>query len=495
MRRTRLLLVPILTMAMSSSCSFIARSSVSSGGTEGNGASRGPSVSGDGRYVAFTSSSTNLVPGDINGVRDVFVRDHKTGDTARISVSTTGEQALRESFVLSISDDGRYVAFGSAAPNLVPGDANGRNDAFVHDRSTGVTELVSVSSTGVQGNDSTSSGALSGDGRFFTFSTFSTNLVAGDTNGFSDVFVHDRTTGVTERVSVSSTGVQGNGESFAVSINRDGRYVDFASDARNLVVGDTSSNRDAFLHDRVTHSTERVSVSSDGGQPSGLGTSIPEGISSDGRYVALYSNADNLVPNDTTRNRFDVYLRDRATGTTELISVNSAGVQGNNESFLADISDDGRYVAFYSMANNLVSDDTNGFIDFFVRDRATGVTQRVSLDTKYQEANAECPGGLLGPSFTMDMSSDGRYIAFASCADTLSQGDTNQVEDVFLRFTLAPHQLVPSSGVAAIPRGTTQQLTLLAPWLDPTSLFVLIEPSQGITIDRIAVRTPIPRSS
>jgi hypothetical protein len=234
----------------------------------------------------------------------------------------------------------------------------------VHDRQTGATTRVSVSSVGGQGNDFSSGPALSADGRYVAFESTASNLVAGDTNGSGDVFVHDRQTGATTRVSVSSTGEQGNGNSFRAALSADGRYVAFESTASNLVAGDTNGTSDIFVHDRQTGATTRVSVSSAGEQ--GNNNSFRSALSANGRYVAFYSLASNLVAGDTN-GRWDVFVHDRQTGVTRRVSVSSAGVQGNHDSMWPALSADGRYVAFDSVASNLVPGDTNETWDVFIR--------------------------------------------------------------------------------------------------------------------------------
>jgi Tol biopolymer transport system component len=223
--------------------------SVASDSTQGNDNSWDPSISADGRYVAFFSHASNLVPGDTNNTLDVFVHDRLTGQTTRVSVASDGTEGNGDSFVGSISADGRYVAFASWASNLVPGDTNGRSDIFVHDRVTGQTTRVSVASDGTEGNgDSWGCPSISADGRYVAFASWASNLVPGDTNGRSDIFVHDRVTGQTTRVSVASDGTEGNGDSWwRPSISADGRYVAFPSYASNLVPGDTNGWADIFV--------------------------------------------------------------------------------------------------------------------------------------------------------------------------------------------------------------------------------------------------------
>jgi Tol biopolymer transport system component len=356
------------------------RVSVDSAGVQGNQPSDfGTSISADGRYVAFDSSASNLVPGDTNYTIDVFVHDRQTGATTRASVDSGGSEADAGALEAVISGDGRHVAFRSAATNLVPGDTNADADIFVHDRQTGATVRVSVDSAGVQGNQDSFGPAISGDGRFVAFESNATNLVAGDTNGKSDIFVHDRDTdedGIfdeagqvsTTRVSVDSGGVQGNDRSHEAAISADGRFVAFVSFATNLVAADTNGYRDVFVHDRQTGATTRVSVDTTGVE--GNDESVFPAISADGRFVAFESVASNLVPGDTN-GRDDIFVHDRQTGATTRVSVDSVGVEANDGSGAVTISADGRHAAFFSWASNLVPGDTNGHADTFVHDRGT----------------------------------------------------------------------------------------------------------------------------
>jgi Tol biopolymer transport system component len=402
------------------------RVSVGPNGRQSNDISWGPVLSADGRFAAFASKATNLVPGDTNNETDVFVRDRRTGKTERASVGPNGIQGNSPPWSFSpgssaLSADGRFVAFGSDATNLVPGDTNGEADVFVHDRRTRKTERVSVGPGGGQGNDWSSSPTLSADGRFVAFYAEATNLVPGDTNNQWDVFVRDRRTGKTERVSLGPSGVQSNGSNYAPVLSADGRFVAFYSDASNLVPGDTNGEADVFVHDRRTGKTERVSVGPGGGQ--GNGESFSPSLSADGRFVAFQSYATNLVPGDTN-NTSDVFVRDRGTGTTERVSVGPGGVQADGTSFDTELSADGRFVAFASDASNLVSDDTNGMNDVFVHDRQTRKTERVSVGQRSVQGNR----GSIDPA----LSADGRVAAFYSSADNLVQGDTNSEADVFV---------------------------------------------------------------
>ena len=255
------------------------------------------------------------MPGDTNGVGDIFVRDRLLGRTERVSVSSRGEQGddILSYVAATISARGRFVAFSSYASNLVPGDTNGFADVFVRDRKNGTTERVSVSSRGAQGDGRSDGGWITGDGRFVAFYSEAANLVPGDTDGVGDIFVRDRQNGTTERVSVSSHGRQANDASYLAAANRvialDGRFVVFESDATNLVPGDTNRRRDIFVRDRELGTTERVSVASSGVQADGESS---WGVISGGNglFVAFNSVASDLVPGDTNR-RFDVFVRDR----------------------------------------------------------------------------------------------------------------------------------------------------------------------------------------
>jgi len=362
------------------------RVSVASSGAQANGNSSTSSISADGRYVAFYSFANNLVSGDTNAASDVFVYDRITNTIARVSVASGGTQANNSSSYPSISADGRYVTFHSYATNLVGGDTNGAQDIFVHDRIANTTTRVSVNSSDTQGNDDSYHPSISADGRYVTFESNATNLaVGGDTNGQYDVFMHDRVANTTMRISVDSAGNEANGASFVSSISADGRYVAFVSEADNLVGGDSNAKSDTFLRDVVLGVTIRVSVDSSGAE--GNAASGYPSVSPDGRYVAFFSSASNLVSGDTNA-QDDAFIYERSTGSVTRLSVDSNGFQGNGNSYGVSTSFDGRYVAFWSSANNLVSGDTNGTPDIFVHDRSLGVTTRVSVNSSGIEGNA-----------------------------------------------------------------------------------------------------------
>ncbi|MEA2234971.1 MAG: hypothetical protein QOD83_4787, partial [Solirubrobacteraceae bacterium] len=386
------------------------------------GASANPAVSADGRYVAFTSSADDLVSGDTNGSIDVFVRDRGTGRTERVSVSTGGEQARRSvlgSDQPAISGDGRYVAFTSAASNLVSGDTNGEPDVFVRDRVTGVTVRVSIAGGGAQAHRFSALPAISADGHVVAFVSAAANLVRGDTNHALDVFVRDLAQRVTERVSVSTAGAQAHdgffpGIAHRPSLSSDGKVVAFASPSADLVSGDRNRADDVFVRDRAAAKTSLVSVDSAGAQRRFAASRAPS-LSADGRYVAFDSDAA-FAAEDANRAE-DVYVRDRETQTTTWASPGS----GRRGSDAPSLSGDGRYVLFES-ESRLLADDTDGFSDVYRYDRTTATTSLASIDSWYAKAGT---GSAVRPS----CSASGFVVAFTSAGGLIAD-DANPEPDV-----------------------------------------------------------------
>ena len=397
------------------------RASLGAGGVEGNAESRNGTSSDDGRFVAYWSYASNLVPGDTNGASDIFVRDRVRGTTERISVSTGGDPGDAQSTSPWMTPDARFVVFESLASNLVPGDTNGRQDLFLRDRANGTTRRLDVAGPGAQANHNSALASLSADGRYVAFLSFATNLVPGGTSGSSDVYLHDREAGTTVRASVSTAGATANELSWSPSISADGRCVVYHSPASNLVPGDTNANWDVFVRDRVLGTTERASLGSGGVQA--IGSSTDPSISADGRFVAFFSTAANLGGGGPA-GVHQVYLRDRVLGVTELVSRSTSGAPGDGNSHDPRISADGRSVAFHSLASNLAPDDGNATWDVFVRDRVAGTTTLVSAAT----------GGVQGSDFSLRpaISAGGRFVAFYSPAPDLVGGDENGVSDVFV---------------------------------------------------------------
>ncbi|HVZ93877.1 MAG TPA: hypothetical protein VG797_05155 [Phycisphaerales bacterium] len=400
----------------------------SDGFTQGNGGSEAPAVSADGRFVAFQSDATNFVPDDTNASSDIFVHEIQTGHTTRVSVVTGGGQANGRSLSPTISADGRYVAFWSLASNLVAGDTNSFTDAFVHDNTTGETRRVSVCTDGTQANGSSYYPITSGNGRFVAFTSDASNLVPEPPgSALLQIYVHDMLTGENTRVSVGPSGIPGNNTSYPTSISADGRYVGFYSDASNLVLNDTNSAVDAFVHDRQTGQTLRVSVSTDGVQGNNW-SSIPT-LSADGRFVAFSSLASNLVLNDTNA-LWDVFVHDMQTGDTRRVSVTTSGGEGYGTSIASVISANGHFVTFSSGALNFVTCHTDQAYDVFTYNLATGVLRRASTITGGAEGN--------GTSYTSSISADGGVVAFRSSASNLVPGDTNDVDDIFINSDKGP---------------------------------------------------------
>ena len=419
-------------------------------GTQGNAASNSPSISADGRIVTFSSAANNLVGGDTNDMADVFAYDRITGQTSLISRHTNGAQG--SGAAPSISGDGRYVAFTSGSAALVDNDTNGLYDIFVHDRTTGQTGRVSLRSDGAEANGYSSQPAISGDGRFVAFVSQATNLVDGDANGVADVFVHDRGTGQTTLVSRHTNGTQADPASISESptISGDGRYIAFSSTANTLTDGDLYHVNDIFVHDRTTGQTTMISqgpgihtgyhyapsISADGRYvafqtyptwpylddcgdriyrydtqtgTAELASRFPNGgmicldstdpaISADGRYVAFVHV--NCMGGQFCGNgwNYQVLQRDLQLGQTFEVSVTPPGIVfGNDDALEPVVSGDGQFIAFSSIATNLVAGDANGLRDVFLRERPYTISGTV------REANGDPISGvtvLLNNSFS-----------------------------------------------------------------------------------------------
>lgn len=403
------------------------RVSVASDGSQATGGnSQLPFISANGRFVTFSSSATNLVAGDTNGVADVFLHDRATGATTRVSLANGGGEATGgESTGSAISDDGRYVAFLSEATNLVAGDTNGMRDAFLHDRETSTTTRISVSTGGVEGDQNAFEVAMGSSNRYIGFASSATTMVAGDTNGLADIFLYDTDTAVTTRGSVASGGTEGTGgtSSQSISLTADAAALVFFTDNSNIVAGDTNGTNDVFLRRPAADTTERVSVATGGVEGTG-GDALQAAISGDGRIVTYMASMTNLVAGDTNAAQ-DIFVYEIDTGTTTRVSVSSGGAEATGANNAPAVNMDGRYVAFLSGANNLVSGDTNGASDVFLHDRQTATTSRISVSLS---DGAEANGG----SNAVQLSRDCPYIVIHSAASNLVSGDTNGTVDVFV---------------------------------------------------------------
>lgn len=416
--------------SLSSSQPSMYRVSVSSNGTQGNGRSSSPSVSQTGHYVAFTSEANNLVLGDTNGYWDVFVHDLITKATVRISVSSSGSQGNGDSTSPCISPDGRYVLFDSKATNLVANDTNGVQDVFMYDRETGTTSRISIASNGIQGDKASytpsKKSCFSADNNLIVYGSDATNLTVGDTNGYGDIFVYNTVDHTTQIISVSSTGVQANRAwQGNPMISKDGHYAAFSSYSDNLTSGDTDGNADVFLRDLQARTTIRITDN----PYTGVFYSpydVPSAISPDGRYIVFNTSNERLIPGDPDQywNYQEDFILDRQTGIYTRVAISSTGEHTNDTAGDAGITDDVRFVVFMTGATNLVAGDNNSVSDVFLRDTQLNTTNRISVNSSGVEGNSW--------SDEPEISGNGNIIAFRSNANNLVPGDTNNFYDVFV---------------------------------------------------------------
>ncbi|MGI5458202.1 TolB family protein [Streptomyces sp. CA-249302] len=388
------------------------RASTSTGGHEADGASSTPSISANGRYVAFVSSADNLVKGDRNGVADVFVKDLRTGRTERVAAGPAADPQL--------SADGRYVVLATKAA-LTRDDDNGLDDIYLVDRRTHHTQRIShghavTTPTFALNYEPT----ISANGRYVAYSTAAPDAAPGDTNGRDDVIVHDRRTGKDELVAYATDGTLGDSDSFLTSFSADGRYVAFTTAAQLDPAHDWTHATNVYVRDRVAGTTEQVSIPARFVYKS---SSWGPSMSADARYVAFSSNVDSLVPGDTNKTG-DAFLFDRRLKTTQRVSTAADGTQADGPSGGVSLTADGSRVAFVSSADNLVPGDTNGVADVFLKDLRTGAVERISLAADGAQSD--------GPAGPVSLSAGGR-AAFTSTATNLVPGDSNGVADIFVR--------------------------------------------------------------
>ena len=388
------------------------RVSVDSAGVAANAGSTNGVLSADGRYVVFQSSATNLVTG-VSGTQ-VYRHDRMSGVTLLVSVASTGTPGNNVSRDPSVSANGRYVAFASFATDLVDGDTNSMSDVFVRDMQAGTTALVSSAGSPADGTSGLSglSGAreISDDGRYVAFTSFATNLAAGTNNGRQQIYVRDMTTGAVVRASVdAATGAAGDRTSQTPAISGNGQVVAFRSESTNFSPLSTSGvTPEIFARDLVSGTT---TLESPGAATTGRSATTPA-LSFDGRYMAFESTGV-LDPRDLDNGTLDVYLRDRVAGTTVLASLSNNPIPGAT-SASPSISGDGRWVGFQSLDDKLVVGDANGLFDVFLYDRTTETIKLVSLNDADEQANA----GSFGPS----VSFDGHLVLFGSTATNLAAG-------------------------------------------------------------------------
>ncbi|MFN8381360.1 MAG: hypothetical protein U0V02_05440 [Anaerolineales bacterium] len=400
----------------------ITRVTVDSSGVQANAFTYTGQISADGHFVSFDSDANNLVSDDTNANTDVFLRNLSLGTTVRVSLDASGAQANNGSGASSVSADGRFVAFESDATNLVAGDTNNITDIFVKDMQTGAITRVTVDSSGVEANGISSDAAISGDGRYVAFASEASNLVPNDLNGVRDIFVHDLQTGATIWASTN-----GNATSWEPSISLDGHFVVFTSAATNFISNDTNGKRDVFVFSVQTGQITRASVNSNGAE--GDRDSLDASISGDGRFISFSTGSNNFMSEDTYGYDY-AYVRDMQAGTTTLVSIKN----GYRMLGLADatvISADGRYVAF-SFDDKGDGQPTRWL---YIHDRVTRQS--------YLSASGGGSDGAGNPNLP-SLSGDGRFLAFASSATSLVPGDTNGVRDIFVKEVSYPVELNPS---------------------------------------------------
>ncbi|WP_203810455.1 TolB family protein [Actinoplanes couchii] len=379
--------------------------SVAADGTQGNESSIVPSVDAAGRFVVFQSEASNLTPGDTNGKQDVFLADRDTGSLELISQSAAGDSGGAR-----ISADGRFVTYDSWV-----GTSAERPKIYVYDRIAGQTEQIPVGSRGGMFP------SISGDGRYVTFRSGSEDIVPDANGWYDDIFLHDRQTGGTRIVSTSADGTQADASSSDGVLTADGRHVAFASRAANLVPGDTNDVEDIFLKDLTTGGIQRITVTSAGTQLTDFWIYSDPSLSADGRYVS-YSTTGGFDPADGN-DEIDVYLHDAVTAESTLVSRRANGEPlSSGWASSPAISGDGGSIAFWSNSSQVVTGDTNWTGDLFVYDRASAVTERVSLTSAGAEAEGSDSGVL---------SHDGRLAVYRSSATNLVPNDTNGKDDIF----------------------------------------------------------------
>jgi Tol biopolymer transport system component len=389
---------------------------------QADGPSDDVAISEDGRFIAFTSSASNLTNHTPNGFVQVYLRDMLTGTVELLSVNANDQLANANCSDPLISSDGKVAAFATRATNLIGGDENSKIDIYVRDRNVPRTELVSLGAAGQLSTADAWVPALSGDGQVVAWVSGATNLTGDDSDTLFDIFVRDRPASTTVLASVDSSGSKRAEASWGPSLSADGSSVVFDTKAA-LSSSDQNGMNDIFLRDLANGRTTLVSVSSAEAQSNSFSSGAT--ISADGDSVVFASQASNLVSNDSNSAE-DLFVRVISAGTTERVNVSSAGAQADSGSYNEDssISANGRFVAFTSNASTLVTGDTNGHPDIFVHDRVAGGTYRVSVTRTGGQANDFSENAAI--------SGDGEWVAFDSFATNLVPGDDNVMLDVFV---------------------------------------------------------------
>lgn len=425
---------------------------------QGNFGSEKISFSDSGRYAVFQSVASNLVSGDINGLTDVFLYDSQTSTTTRLSVGLSASEANGQSFDPVISGDGTTVAFVSYASNLVASDTNGLPDVFKINLSTGAITRISVDSSGTEGNKGSGEPSISQDGNLIAFTSNATNLVGSDTNAVSDVFVRNISAGTTTRVSLNTSGTQGDKASYQPRISSNGAYVAFTSDATNLVGSDINACSDVFVRNLSAATTQVVSTSSS--STLGNRSSYSPDISQTGQYVVFQSRANNLIASDTN-GYIDIFMKNLSTGATTLISQTSSGAQVKYDSVFPSISLDGRFVVFESKSPGYITWDSNNVSDVFIHDNLSFLTAPFSTLASNTLGN--------GKSIGARISGDGSKLGFGSISTNLVTSDTNGQFDLFVRANPLAGQVVNITPIANLNENGSSQDTFLVTRYGDTS--------------------------
>lgn len=393
-----------------------------------NGSSLNPKLNNSGRYLVFDSTATDLVADDTNGYRDIFIVDRNSYSTALISLDKDGELANDDSLQPSITSDGRYVLYHSKATDLVDDFDSSASviNIFLYDRSSKTTTQITLDTDGNAPNGDSTNGSISSDGKYIVFQSAASDLVAEDTNSATDIFLYKVSDKTITRISLDSDGNNADDDSSYPCISSDGAYVAYQSLASDIFSGDTNEKSDVFLYDTSAKTTTRISNDAQGNNADG--DSLRPAISADGKKIVFDSDATDLVSGDTNNNR-DVFLYSVADATNTRISLDINKNNSDGHSISATISADGKLVAFMSDATDLVSGDdnntaTDGNYDLFLYDSGDESIIRVSETHDGSNSDGSCS------SATID--EDGTTVAFASNATNLVPNDDNELSDIFV---------------------------------------------------------------
>ncbi|MEM7140444.1 MAG: hypothetical protein AAF548_05365 [Actinomycetota bacterium] len=470
----RIMFLVLAILVLATGCDWVGASTVASDGTQANNHSVLPAISDDGRVVAYSSIATNLVPNDTNATQDIFVHDHETATTERVSVPASGKQANGASYRSALSDDGRYVVFHSIATNLVADDTNGVADVFRHDRQTGETIRISTPLPEGQANGASTFAAIDGDGDVIAFMSEADNLVAGDTNGVVDVFVRDLGAGTIERVSTDFLDAEVPAPSHYPSVDDAGDLVSFVT-AGDLVLADGNGGTDVYVAQRSTGqrwlTTDGDAVDDD--------LSIPR-IAGDGSHLAYVAEDAHFIAD--SNGVPDVYRVELSGSFSQRIVSYELGGDNDDGGFGPSISDDGREVTFRT-TSGLLAADTDGTWDayaWFIGSDAGDFHNLLLVDM--DRVRVDHGNGVPGSSV---VSGDGRFVAWATDSDNVFPNDANGVVDIVNRSIATPWDLTADPANPTVAPGTAEVLVFTGTVMDPAA-DVWIFGAAGVSIDGVA---------